>query len=90
MSGTLWRHRKRGTKYGVLGLAKMQIEIRTLHRILQTHAPNLAMGPAAVARICEALEKTSFVGYRSIDDDSLWFRAETEFRDGRFEEVNKI
>jgi hypothetical protein len=74
--GATYRHVKRGTTYEVLGRAKMQIGFKNL----VMHCPL-----AEVDRVCEQLEKISYVVYRSTGDDTaIWVRPETEFCDGRF------
>lgn len=81
-TGSRWRHKKRGTSYEVLGRAAMQISIKTLFPHGHRTTP-LILEEVAVA----SLEKMSFVAYRSEADDTLWVRPESEFLDGRFEEI---
>ena len=73
--GERYLHKRRGAWYEVLGLAKMQIGASTFAHKLDGHED--------VA--CSVLEKKSLVVYRSLDDDTLWVRPESEFLDGRFE-----
>lgn len=77
--GTVWRHKKRGTKYVIMGRSNVQISSDTLWKI--TPGINTAESTA------KALEKLSWITYRSIDDDQITSRPESEFLDGRFEYV---
>jgi hypothetical protein len=72
----IYRHRKRGTTYQFVGRAKMQIGPESLRNL---------DGDQDV--VCHVLEQKSYVIYQSIADGSLWVRPESEFFDGRFEEV---
>ena len=76
-----FRHKKRGSYYELIGQAGMQIGEETLNGHVSTKTD--AMCLAAV------LERKAFVVYRSVKDDSLWVRPESEFFDGRFEEVRE-
>lgn len=69
MTGSRWKHLKRGSVYEVVGLARMQI------------------GTGVDGDTAGTLERRSFVVYRSISDDTLWVRPESEFKDGRFVEL---
>lgn len=73
--GDRYRHVKRGSIYEVVGRAKMQIGWQSVSNA------NVIFAPEQVA---EHLERIAFIIYRSIEDDALWARPETEFCDGRF------
>ena len=78
--GGIYRHVRRGSTYEVVGRARMQIGWETVARVARTDSR-----PAVTAG---ALEKLTFVVYRETDHDGqLWIRPESEFIDGRFEEV---
>jgi len=73
-----FRHRKRGTKYHLMGRARMQIDSEAF---IDHFSRNDALTIAAI------LERKAFVVYRGLEDDQLWIRPEKDFFDGRFEEV---
>lgn len=79
--GGIYRHKKTGRLYEAEGLMKLQIGKETLCRIV----PGLQVEYAA--QICAALERVSFISYSAQEDDSICGRPETEFLDGRFEDV---
>ena len=70
----IYRHKKRGSLYVMVGRAGMQISAETLH----------PFGWNNVSQVAEQLEKRAFVVYRALADDTLWVRPESEFMDGRF------
>jgi hypothetical protein len=72
-----FKHKKRGTTYEMLGLAKMQISSNTTR----------AIGLIAPVHAASVLESISMVVYRSLHDDTLWIRPESAFFDGRFKEI---
>jgi hypothetical protein len=76
-----FKHKKRGTTYEMLGLAKMQISADTLYGYENDRRD--------AGRMTNNLETMSFVVYRSLHDDTLWVRPEREFFDGRFQEIEK-
>lgn len=85
MIGRRYKHLKRGGKYEVVGRAKMQISRELLEKLLPcVDADHLGC-------IRDALEKISFVSYKTLDEDeSLFFRPESEFLDGRFKDVTPV
>lgn len=76
-TGTIWRHRKRGSVYEIVGRAKMQMET--------THIPRIDLVSGFYVK--DTMEALSLIVYRSLSDDTLWVRPESEFMDGRFERV---
>jgi hypothetical protein len=72
---------KRGSIYEIVGLAKMQISASTINFI----DPFLEIGD----EVAEDLESITFVVYRSLTDDTLWVRPESEFKDDRFVEFQE-
>lgn len=73
------RHIKRGSTYMVTGRAKIQISARTLAQS-DFHAHNFES-------VCQRLEMITFITYVCDADNAIWARPESEFCDGRFEEV---
>lgn len=72
----LYRHKKRGTTYRLLGIGKMQAEWwrdSLVNAELEPLRARMDMAPVAI--------------YRSESDGSLWVRPKDEFEDGRFEKV---
>lgn len=47
----------------------------------------MQIGTGVDYSVAEQLEKRSFVVYRSLHDNTLWVRPESEFFDGRFKEI---
>jgi hypothetical protein len=84
MIGRRYKHLKRGTKYDVDGRAKMQISGDTLMNLLPW------IGWEEAKLVAEALEAMTFISYQSVDDQSIYFRPEKEFMDGRFKDVTPI
>lgn len=75
-----FRHKRRGTEYHLMGRARLQIGIDTLYGYENDRTD--------ASRVVANLERMTFVVYRSLKDDTLWVRPESEFFDGRFEEIN--
>jgi len=77
MSEKLYRHKKRGTEYVLIGIGRMQAEDwgdQTQPREYSEYFPTVDMREVAV--------------YRSVaDPDEIWVRPREEFEDGRFEEI---
>ncbi|WP_054308955.1 MazG-like family protein [Mesorhizobium sp. 1M-11] len=69
------RHVKRGTKYVLLGIGKMQAE----------HWRDISVDEDETALV----DLREVAIYRSVDDDSLWARPREEFEDGRFEVLSQ-
>lgn len=73
------QHVKRGSRYVLLGIGKMQSEHWHDHGGYSDDNgdwPSVDMREVAI--------------YRSVEDDSLWARPKEEFEDGRFEEVRPL
>jgi hypothetical protein len=86
------RHLKRESTYMVLGRQKIQISPETLERLFQSHWRETRPGKVvssseAIVAVCEILEKLTFIIYCADEDDAKWARPESEFVDGRFEEI---
>ena len=79
--GGVVRHLKRGSKYEIQGRSLLQISGSTIARL----CPELPIIYAV--QIAQALESLPLVTYLALADDTLWNRPESEFRDGRFVEV---
>lgn len=71
------RHKKRGTRYVLLGIGKMQAE-----RWFEPDRAEVLAG-----RDGRSVDMREVAVYRSADDRSLWVRPLEEFEDGRFEEL---
>jgi len=76
----IYRHKKRGTEYELIGFGKMQAEDwRDL-----SEDQELVEGEPVGASV----DMREVAIYRSVDDTSeLWVRPREEFEDGRFEET---
>jgi hypothetical protein len=68
----------------VLGRQKIQISPGTLERIM-ANIP----GKITLSAVCEALERITFIIYCADEDNAKWARPESEFVDGRFEEIER-
>lgn len=68
----IYRHKKRGTEYMLIGFGKMQAKNWHDKEWPSDHI-SVDMREVAI--------------YRSVDDGSLWVRPREEFEDGRFEKV---
>ena len=73
-AGQMWYHKRRQTRYVVVGLAKMQVSPEWFAR----------RGVIGSECMTQKMESASLVVYRSLSDDTLWVRPEIEFLDGRF------
>jgi hypothetical protein len=75
----IYLHKKRGTKYVLLGFGKFQ-------------ASNLYFKVFDDVWLTDAFRSLDMIEvaiYRSLDDDELWVRPKSEFNDGRFELVEE-
>ena len=70
----LYRHKKRGTTYRLLGIGKMQAE--------HWHMDD------GFAGLGSCVDDAPVAIYRSESDGSLWVRPKDEFEDGRFEKAS--
>jgi hypothetical protein len=69
----------------VLGRQKIQISPETLKRVVEAR---MSPGqPMTFELACEALEGMTFITYCADADNAKWARPESEFVDGRFEEI---
>jgi hypothetical protein len=74
-----FRHMARGTTYQMIGRARMQVSDAKL-------TTSSLLGKREID-LSQFFERISFVVYRAEVDDTLWVRPESEFFDGRFEEI---
>jgi hypothetical protein len=79
------RHRARKSTYMVLGRQKIQISPETLERAISKNP----MFGSTTEQVCHALEKLTFITYCADKDNTKWARPESEFVDGRFEEIER-
>jgi hypothetical protein len=77
------RHLARGSSYMVLGRQKIQISPETLERAISKNP----MFGSTLEQVCHVLEGMTFITYCADADNAKWARPESEFVDGRFEEI---
>lgn len=71
------RHKKRGSRYVLIGIGKMQTEMWE----------ERTEGTIDRAGIPESVDMREVAIYRDVDDGSLWARPREEFEDGRYEAI---
>lgn len=80
----LYRHKKRGTTYRLLGIGKMQatnwFKEQWQHADPQSDNPPL--------RTLDSVDMAEVTIYQSTTDGSLWVRPKDEFEDGRFKKAS--
>lgn len=74
------RHKKRGTKYVLIGIGKMQAENWEEREYTASDEPVHGV----------SVDMREVAVYRSVDDGSLWARPREEFEDGRFDEITAL
>lgn len=76
---TIYRHKRRGTTYEVIGIGRMQAEMWFEEGEWQGESFGWAQ---------EEVDMREVVIYRSTEDPSeIWVRPREEFEDGRFEQI---